>query len=193
MNHSRRLAAEGQQSVDRLSGTIHQIDAKMDSMQLTIANLNQSSQQIKSIITIVQHIATQTKMLALNAAIEAARAGEAGRGFAVVAKEVQTLSANTRDAVENIAALINASSQFTEEVVALIGEVQQSVAATSRQSGETSASFNQIVHALESSVQDMNIVTEEIHTLAESIEEINKSIHSVAVSAQTLNSTTMNL
>ncbi len=50
------------------------------------------SEQIGSIISVIESISFQTNLLALNAGVEAARAGESGKGFAVVANEVRALA-----------------------------------------------------------------------------------------------------
>jgi methyl-accepting chemotaxis protein len=109
---------------------IHNIEASIDQMNSTIAEITKNtlkandiaiqaneeakntihvihelqflSKRISKIVNLINDIADQTNLLALNAAIEAASAGEAGKGFAVVANEIKNLSKQTADATDNI-------------------------------------------------------------------------------------------
>lgn len=57
---------------------------------------------IKSAMQEIDNISMSINLISLNASVEAARAGEAGRGFAVIAAEIQSLSSDSKKAVDSI-------------------------------------------------------------------------------------------
>ena len=85
-----------------------------------VGEIEESTRQIGTIITVIDEIAFQTNLLALNAGIAAARAGEAGRGFAVVAHEVRALAHKTAEAAHQIKDLIGASTVHVREGAGLV-------------------------------------------------------------------------
>lgn len=113
----------GQQSNDGaqvIENTLSSMMGIAKTVQLSstqVAGLGQHSEQISSIISVIQGIADQTNLLALNAAIEAARAGEQGRGFAVVADEVRLLAQNTGKSTKEIASMIEKIQLGVRETV----------------------------------------------------------------------------
>ncbi len=88
----------------------------------TMKGINDSSQKIADIISVIDGIAFQTNILALNAAVEAARAGEQGRGFAVVASEVRSLAQRSAEAAKEIKSLITASVERVEQGTTLVDQ-----------------------------------------------------------------------
>ncbi len=88
----------------------------------TMKDINEASQKIADIISVIDGIAFQTNILALNAAVEAARAGELGRGFAVVAGEVRNLAQRSAEAAKEIKGLITSSVERVEQGTILVDQ-----------------------------------------------------------------------
>lgn len=88
----------------------------------TMKGINEASQKIADIISVIDGIAFQTNILALNAAVEAARAGEQGRGFAVVDGEVRNLAQRSAEAAKEIKSLITNSVERVEQGTALVDQ-----------------------------------------------------------------------
>ena len=57
---------------------------------------------ITSAIAQIDHISTSINMISVNASVEAARAGEFGKSFAVIAAEIQSLSSQSKQAIQKI-------------------------------------------------------------------------------------------
>ncbi len=90
--------------------------------------IEQASDEIAQIISLIDGIAFQTNLLALNAGVEAARAGEAGKGFAVVASEVRALAQRSADAATEVKTKVKAASTHVQAGVELVGQTGQALA-----------------------------------------------------------------
>jgi len=190
--NSRLLALAGSQKINELERRITAIHERSLQMENSVAQLTLSSEQIKTIVHIVQDLSSQSKLLSLNAGIEAARAGQHGAGFGVVAKEMKKLSEDTREAVKQISEFIHLASTHTQDVVHSIQEVKHDVELGQLESTQTSETFNQILNSLESSSDELNKVESELEALVRIIEEVSSASVKVASSAEDLNTVTQN-
>jgi len=121
-----------------------------------IKRLGERSQEISSIVSLINNIAERTHILALNASMHAASAGEAGRGFAVVADEVQRLAENAKQSTEEITGLVNSIKTETFDAVTAMNNVITQVATGTKlaeEAGEamvkTEQSTNDLVQLVE--------------------------------------------
>lgn len=142
-------------------------------MQSTISSMHEiqdSSNKIEEIVTLIDSIAFQTNLLALNAAVEAARAGEQGRGFAVVAGEVRSLAGKSSDAAKDIKLLIE--------------EISHKVSNGSKLSEKSGEAFTTITSSIVEFVTIVEEITDSSIEQAKGIEEVNQAISNIDSIAQ---------
>ncbi|MFT4198481.1 MAG: methyl-accepting chemotaxis protein [Pseudoxanthomonas sp.] len=127
--------------------TIRGMDQIRDQIQETskrIKRLGESSQEIGSVVELINDISEQTNILALNAAVQAASAGEAGRGFAVVADEVQRLAERTSNATRRIESLVQAIQVDTNEAVSSMEQTTSEVVSGARLAEDAGTALGEI-------------------------------------------------
>ncbi len=135
-----KLVARTKEGAEASGDVVRNAVSAMDDIQ-------KSSNEITSIIGVIDEIAFQTNLLALNAGVEAARAGEAGKGFAVVAQEVRELAQRSAKAAKEIKALISTSSQLVKNGVDLVGQTGRSLELIVQQVGDINSNVVAIVEA----------------------------------------------
>ncbi len=182
---ARDIASKGGDVVSQAINAMKEVAESTDITGTTIKSLGKSSEEIGTIISVINDIADQTNLLALNAAIEAARAGEQGRGFAVVADEVRKLAERTTKATKEIGEMINTIQDETTRAVDAMDEGTKKVENGVNLANEAGDALSQIV----TGVEDVNDMISQIATAAEeqsaTAEEIARSMENITEASQT--------
>ena len=171
--------AEFSQKADQLGQEAREIVEKgkeeMRQLLASIQDIAEASNNIESIIKVIDDIAFQTNILALNAAVEAARAGNAGKGFAVVADEVRSLAQKSADAAKETTGLIKNSLQHVshgEEIA-----------------HRTDAAFNDVADAAQNILGMIEKIAQASNEQADAISQISVGIDQISAVVQTNSAT----
>ncbi len=186
-------AREAGRQVNETRGAAERSGSIVERAVSAMQEIEGSSKEITTIISVIDEIAFQTNLLALNAGVEAARAGEAGKGFAVVAQEVRELAQRSAGAAKEIRSLIGksgdqvkngvdlvvATGKALDEIVAQVQAVSINVNAIVEASGDQATGLKEINTAV--AVMDQGTQQN-----AAMVEESTAASHSLAKEAEAL-------
>ncbi|MGD9579929.1 MAG: methyl-accepting chemotaxis protein [Vampirovibrionia bacterium] len=149
------MSKTGDESINVNIAKMLTLKQKIETIAEQILELSEHTQQIGSIVDVVEDITEQTNMLALNAAVEAARAGEHGRGFAVVASEFRKLADQSKQATTKISALIYDIQQATNSTVMATEEGTKEIEAGVNIAKEVSGAMKELIEIMYSTVDSV--------------------------------------
>ena len=151
--NGKQKSEQGTQYVDELVNEMSVLTETSAKTQAAMDQLAKRTEEIKSILNIIQGIANDTNLLALNASIEAAQAGDSGRGFSVIAQEIRKLAENARDSVKEIEEKMAAMSVDTEEVTKTVGEMTTKISESEKATESVKNIFDHMVDSTEKTSQ----------------------------------------
>ncbi len=173
------IAGKGKEVVERTVTGMEKIAVTVKETSEIIEKLGKSSDEIGSILNVINDIAGQTNLLALNAAIEAARAGEHGRGFAVVADEVKKLADSTGKATKEIADMIKKIQADAEKSVHSMYAGREEVENGVKLAEEAKKALDMIVSASEKAATNVHMISRAAEEQSVSTERVTQNMESI--------------
>lgn len=174
------MTRKSQDSMNANIRNMATLKQKIETIAEQILELSEHTQQIGSIIGVVEDITEQTNMLALNAAVEAARAGEHGRGFAVVASEIRKLADQCKQATTKISSLIYDIQQATNSTVMATEEGTKEIEAGVNLAKDVADTINALIYTMNDTVEAVEailVASKEQSECADNVSEVMVSVN----------------
>jgi twitching motility protein PilJ len=203
VSRSRNSSEVAQQSVEiahsgaeKVRENIAGMDLIRNQIQETskrIKRLGESSQEIGTIVGLINGIAEQTNVLALNAAIQAASAGGAGKGFAMVADEVQELAESATQATRRIESLVQTIQADTAEAVHSMEDTTAEVvrgANLAEDAGQALEKIEAVSNDLSGLIKDITAEAQSQTAVTTRIAELMQAVRDVAIENSSVSKTT---
>ncbi|MGD8190729.1 methyl-accepting chemotaxis protein [Brevibacillus ginsengisoli] len=176
VNHSAEAtlmtATSGSEAINQAMTQMNDIQQKSLHVSGAVESLNQKSQEIGQIISLITDLSSQTNLLSLNASIEAARAGEHGRGFSVVASEIRTLAEQSAVAAEKIRTIIVEIQSESNKANEVVKESNESVGKGQTLITVADQSFQSIFEAVKQVVSQTSTIERGFKTFSANMQNV---------------------
>ncbi|MFV0447242.1 MAG: methyl-accepting chemotaxis protein [Vibrio sp.] len=150
----------GFMTLDKSEAISAKISESLMNTSETVSKLRAYSEEIGTVLEMINSVSEQTNLLALNAAIEAARAGEQGRGFAVVADEVRTLASKTQQSTGTIQEIIGRLQEQSKMADQLMTDNIHLIDESTQAAAELTSAFG----AISEQMQNISVISSQVAT-----------------------------
>ncbi|SEP12736.1 methyl-accepting chemotaxis protein [Aquisalimonas asiatica] len=169
----------GAETVSYTKDAIGNLARELEESRDAVNQLASESDNVQTVLEVINGIAEQTNLLALNAAIEAARAGDHGRGFSVVADEVRTLAQRTQQSTQEIRDILERLQSGSRQAAESIEARTESARHTVERSNETETALGTIAGAVDG-ISGMNTqIASAAEEQSATADEINRRVSGI--------------
>ncbi len=178
---SRQASDEALSAVGHGTEAMQHIRSEVESIAQNILELSEKNIQIGEIVQSVNAIAEQSNLLAVNASIEAAKAGDHGKGFSVVAAEVKALAQQSKEATDQIRAILAEIQKSSNGAVMITEQGVKRVEEGASLIEELGRTIRNLANAIEESSETASQISLISGQQLAGIEQITEAMRSIGV------------
>jgi methyl-accepting chemotaxis protein len=157
------------------------IEKSVEDTWRIVEELGKHSEQIDTIVEMIDDIASRVNVLALNAAVEATRAGDYGKGFMVVANEIRKLAKNTASATQEVTELVSTVQNSIHKVEKVMSGGLDQVKESTQMTGTAQNSLQNIKKLVEMDKERMQKIAGTIMDMQRFSNQVGEAMETVAV------------
>jgi len=176
-----KAAREGKEKLQSLVTSMLGISTSSDIVAASINQIVEQSKEIARALNVITEIANKTNMLSLNAGIQAAKAGSAGKGFSVVAEEIRVLAEDSKQRVQEIDRVINASQTEILKAEEAIKTMGDNVQIGKVVSGNAQEAFEKLEKSTAQTLEKAEAIMESAGVQSDSVSRIVEAVERVVV------------
>ncbi len=184
--HSSEKANESYQNAKEFKHKAEESNEDILLLNEAMERINNTSNEIATIIATIEDIASQTNLLSLNASIEAARAGEAGKGFAVVADQIGKLASDSATAAIDTKKLIEHSLEEIDHGNAIVEKATTAIDSVIKGINSLADSTNEISEMSDSQADAMKQLESGIEQISEVIQNNSAAAEETSATSEEL-------
>lgn len=181
---------KGMNAADTAIKGMEDVRGSVGALSEVINRLGKRSEEIGSILIVIDEVADQTSLLALNAAILAAQAGEQGKGFSVVADEIKTLAERTSASTKEITTLIESVQAETRASVEMAEKGIKSVDKGMKLVKEVNTALKSILDSSHISTEKSRLIQRATTEESYAMKQISEAIKNVSEQIEHISSAT---
>ncbi|MCQ2574151.1 MAG: methyl-accepting chemotaxis protein [Treponema sp.] len=135
------------------------------------------SDEILSIVQVLDNFSSRTNLLAMNASIEAAHAGAAGKGFAVVANEIKNLATQSSAQAQKISEIIGEIAMSISTGVGLADGVQKTLSEMRKEASDTASHVKSAAEEMNRQQSEGERIEAEARKISDAAEQMKKAAY----------------
>lgn len=159
-DHALTMTHAGETTAQTTVADLAQVQATVAESARIAKRLGENAQQMSTVMTLVNQLASRTNVIALNASLEVSRMGVRGEEFTTIANDLRDLAKQTGKLAKTFDTLVRPMQEKTNRVVTSLATGMQDAIATTQPASLTKETLEQLSHALENLNQQIQIIVQ---------------------------------